>query len=79
MVSFSITTVNSHLRETMVERKLISTTDKKGANTPRKNNKHNQVSTKTAGHGRSDTSPSGHSRCQVGTNESCIQQTQNKQ
>ena len=33
---------NSHLRETMVERKLISTTDKQGANRPRKDDKHNQ-------------------------------------
>ena len=65
---------NSHLRETMVERKLISTTDKQGANRPRKDNKYNQVSMKTAGHSRNDTSPSGHSRCQVGMNESYIQQ-----
>ena len=64
---------NSHLRETMVERKLISTTDKQGANRPRKD-KYNQVSMKTAGHSRNDTSPSGHSRCQGGMNESYIQQ-----
>ena len=30
---------NSHLRETMVERKLISTTDKQGATRPRKDDK----------------------------------------
>ena len=46
---------NSHLRETMIERKLISTTDKQGANRPRKDDKHNQVTTKTAGHSRNDT------------------------
>ena len=40
---------NSHLGETMVQRKLISTTDKQGANRPRKDDKHNQVSTKNAG------------------------------
>ena len=68
---------NSHLRETKVER-LISTTDKLGANRPKKDDKYNQVSMKTAGHSRNDTSPSGHSRCQVGMNESYIQQTQNK-
>ena len=46
---------NSHLRETIVQRKLISTTDKQGANRPRKDDKHNQVTTKTAGHSRNDT------------------------
>ena len=69
---------DNHLRETKVERKLISTTDKLGANRPRKDDKYNQVSMKTAGQSRNDTSPSGHSRCQVGMNESYIQQTQNK-
>ena len=39
----------------MIERKLISTTDKQGANRPRKDDKHNQVTTKTAGHSRNDT------------------------
>ena len=39
---------NSHLRETMVEWKLISTTDKLGANRPRKDDKYNQVSMNTA-------------------------------
>ena len=33
---------NSHLRETKVERKLISTTDKLGANRPRKDDKYNE-------------------------------------
>ena len=69
---------NSHSTEMMVERKLTSTADKQGANRPRKDDKYNQVSMKTTGHSRNDTSPSGHSRCQVGMNESYIQQTQNK-
>ena len=66
---------NSHFRETMIKRKLMSTKDKQGANRPRKDHKHNQVCTKTAGHSRNDACRSGHSRRQIVINESYFQQT----
>ena len=47
----------------------MSTTDKHGANRPRKNDEHNQVCTKTAGHSRNDACQSGHSRRQDAINE----------